>query len=141
MLTPLGLSLADWHRLQAAGPVAPPKSCILIWLDGGPSHLDTFDPKPDAPSEVRSQFKPIGTSVEGLQICEHLPLTAKAMRDVALIRTIAMLGACCVLYLTPMVFHQAQFSLHDGSVACGPATEPAKTWPVKVEGGRVFLQL
>ena len=64
-----------------------------------------------------------------------------ALRDVALIRTIAMLGACCVLYLTPMVFHQAQFSLHDGSVACGPATEPAKTWPVKVEGGRVFLQL
>ena len=38
-------------------------------------------------------------------------------------------------------FHQAQFSLRDGSVACGPATEPAKTWPVKVEGGRVFLQL
>ena len=38
-------------------------------------------------------------------------------------------------------FHQALFSLHDGSVRCGPATEPAKTWPVKIEGGRVFLQL
>jgi hypothetical protein len=58
------------------------KSCILIWLDGGPSHLDTFDPKPSA-SEVRSQFRSIGTSVDGVQICEHLPLTAKVMRDVA----------------------------------------------------------
>jgi naphthalene 1,2-dioxygenase system ferredoxin subunit len=38
-------------------------------------------------------------------------------------------------------FHQALFSLHDGSVSCGPATEPAKTWPVKIDGGRVFLQL
>lgn len=88
MLTSFGVSLADLFRLQAATPAARPKSCILLWLDGGPSHLDTFDPKPDAPSEVRSQFKPISTSVPGLQICEHLPLTAKVMRDVALIRSL-----------------------------------------------------
>src|SRR4030095_5195104 len=51
-------------------------------------HLDTFDPKPDAPNEVRSQFRSIGTSVAGIQICEHLPLTAKVMREVALIRSL-----------------------------------------------------
>ena len=88
VLSSLGLSLADLLRLQAAPPAARPKSCILLWLDGGPSHLDTFDPKPDAPSEVRSQFKAIATSVPGLQICEHLPLTAKVMREVALIRSL-----------------------------------------------------
>src|SRR5436190_17465018 len=87
----LGLSLSDWFRLRASaadGARLPAKSCILIWLDGGPSHLDTFDPKPDAPAEIRSQFKAIGTAVDGIQICEHLPRTAAVMRDVALIRSL-----------------------------------------------------
>src|SRR5688500_15491883 len=87
MLSTFGLTLSDYFRLQAANS-APAKSCILIWLDGGPSHLDTFDPKPDAPSEVRSVFKSISTSVTGLQICEHLPRTAKIMHEVALIRSL-----------------------------------------------------
>src|SRR4026207_2335372 len=86
----LGVSLADVLRLQAAGNTKTRRatSCILIWLDGGPSHLDTFDPKPDAPSEIRSQFNAITTSVPGLNICEHLPQTAKVMREVALIRSL-----------------------------------------------------
>jgi uncharacterized protein (DUF1501 family) len=88
LLTAFGLSVGGALRLQAANTPARAKSCILIWLDGGPSHLDTFDPKPDAPSEVRSQFRAIGTSVAGLQICEHLPLTARVMQDVALIRSL-----------------------------------------------------
>ena len=91
LLTSFGLSVADLLRLQAgaASPVTPrAKSCILIWLDGGPSHLDTFDPKPDAPSEVRSPFNDIATSVPSVRICEHLPRTAKVMRDVALIRSL-----------------------------------------------------
>jgi hypothetical protein len=91
LLTSFGLSVADVLRLQAsaASPVAPrAKSCILLWLDGGPSHLDTFDPKPDAPAEVRSPFADIATSVPGIRICEHLPLTAKVMRDVALVRSL-----------------------------------------------------
>lgn len=90
LLSALGLSAADLLRLQAESPAKSrtEKSCILIWLDGGPSHLDTFDPKPDAPSEVRSVFKPISTAVPGIQICEHLPRTAKAMRDIALIRSL-----------------------------------------------------
>jgi hypothetical protein len=88
----LGLSLADVLRAQAANPISPARnksvSCILIWLDGGPSHLDTFDPKPEAPVEVRGDFKPIGTSVAGIQICEHLPRTARMMSDLALIRSL-----------------------------------------------------
>ena len=93
MLTTFGLSLADLLRWQAAAAGTPvrsatAKSCILIWLDGGPSHLDMFDPKPEAPSEVRSQFKAIPTSVTGLHICEHLPRTAAVMKDVALIRSL-----------------------------------------------------
>ena len=93
LLTTLGLSSADLLRWQATAAPAPGKrakaaSCILIWLDGGPSHLDTFDPKPDAPSEVRSQFKAIQTTVPGIQICEHLPRTARVMQEVALIRSL-----------------------------------------------------
>jgi hypothetical protein len=91
----LGLSLADLLRIQSAqaseaGPAAKTKavSCILIWLDGGPSHLDTFDLKPNAPAEVRGDFKPIGTSVAGVQICEHLPRTAQMMGEVALVRSL-----------------------------------------------------
>src|SRR5688572_23913994 len=76
-LTALGVSLSDVLRWQS---IAAPNShratsCILVWLDGGPSHLDTFDPKPDAPAEIRSQFRTMPTSVDGIQICEHLPLT------------------------------------------------------------------
>jgi len=89
----LGLSLAGLLRLQAQSE--PPaalkgraRSCILVWLDGGPSHIDTFDPKPDAPVEVRSPFQSIPTSIAGVHLCEHLPRTAKQMRHVALIRSL-----------------------------------------------------
>lgn len=93
ILGSLGLSVADLFRLQAqtltpAKTASTQKSCILIWLDGGPSHLDTFDLKPDAPSEVRSVFKAIPTSVTGVRICEHLPRTARQMHEVALIRSL-----------------------------------------------------
>ncbi|MEX2142556.1 MAG: DUF1501 domain-containing protein [Pirellulales bacterium] len=63
------------------------KSCILLWLDGGPSHLETFDPKPAAPSEVRGPFAPIATSVPGVQICELLPKTAGLAHEIAIIRS------------------------------------------------------
>ena len=64
------------------------KSVILFNLLGGPSHMDMFDMKPQAPAEVRGEFKPIATSLPGLQICEHLPNTAKWMHKTSLIRTI-----------------------------------------------------
>src|ERR1700674_2951612 len=68
---------------------APSKdiSCILVWQSGGPSHLDTFDMKPDAPKEYRGEFKPIPTNVPGIQICEHLPRLARMTDKLALIRS------------------------------------------------------
>lgn len=92
-LTALGLSVSDWisHRSAhaAAGQALPVRaqSCILIWLDGGPSHLDTFDLKPNAPSEVRGPFSPIATRVPGVQISEQLARTADVMSHVAVIRS------------------------------------------------------
>lgn len=65
------------------------KSVILIDLFGGPSHIDMFDLKPDAPVEVRGEFSPIASSVPGLQVCEHLPKLAEWMNRVTLIRTLS----------------------------------------------------
>jgi Protein of unknown function (DUF1501) len=88
----LGLGLGDWFRLRALagrGADGSPraKSCILIWQAGGPSHLDTFDPKPGATADVRGEFKPIATSVPGLSISEVFPNLAKVMNKVTLIRS------------------------------------------------------
>ena len=90
-LTALGLGMSDFFQLQramAANPLsnAKAKSCILIWLDGGASHLDTFDPKPLAPAEVRGPFDSINTNMTGVRISEHLPQTARLMDQFALIR-------------------------------------------------------
>jgi hypothetical protein len=65
------------------------KSVVLLDLFGGPSHLDTFDLKPSAPAEIRGTFKPIATSLTGLQICEHLPRLARWMHRTCLIRTVS----------------------------------------------------
>jgi hypothetical protein len=88
----LGLGLDDWLRFRAtaadpvkAGPLA--RNCILVWLAGGPSHIDTFDPKPDAPKDVKGEFKPIATSVPGLNISEVFPNLAKVMDRFTLIRS------------------------------------------------------
>src|SRR5215218_10601824 len=64
------------------------KAVIMIFLPGGPAHQDIFDLKPDAPLEVRGEFKPIRTNVPGTQICEHLPRLAQMMDRMALIRSI-----------------------------------------------------
>src|SRR5215217_1227322 len=70
-----GASLSGWlGRLAAAAPAGQrPKSCILLWMAGGPSHIDTFDPKVDAPENVRGEFGAIETSVPGIRISEHFP--------------------------------------------------------------------
>jgi hypothetical protein len=90
-----GLSLADMLRLQAQatpteGREAPsrPKSAIMIYLPGGPSHMDMYDLKPDAPAEFRGEFRPIATNVTGVQICEHFPLQARMWDKFACIRSI-----------------------------------------------------
>jgi hypothetical protein len=64
------------------------KAVILIWLSGGPSQLDTWDPKPDAPGEVRGPFGSIATKVPGVRVCEHLPLQAGIMDRLALVRSV-----------------------------------------------------
>ncbi len=89
-LTALGLGMADCFRLQAAAVEPSPvraKSCILLWLDGGPSHLETFDLKPAAPLEVRGPFQPIATNVSGISISELLPQTAKVTDKLSIIRS------------------------------------------------------
>jgi hypothetical protein len=89
-----GLTLADVLRLrsEAAAPAgratSRAKSAIMIYLPGGPSHMDMYDLKPDAPAEFRGEFKPIATNVPGVQICEHFPLQARMWDKLACIRSI-----------------------------------------------------
>ncbi|MCC6510696.1 MAG: DUF1501 domain-containing protein [Pirellulaceae bacterium] len=110
----LGLSLGSlWRAQMAAGDDRtgargrvdgvpgfgrPIRACILVFYYGGPSHLDTWDMKPQAPAEIRGSFQSISTTVPGLHICEHLPRMARWMHKVAVIRS---------------VHHQA--SLHDSA--------------------------
>lgn len=82
-----GLSLQRMLSAASHKTAGPAKSVILINLIGGPSHIDMFDMKPEAPSEIRGEFNPINSSVPGLQICEWLPRTALTMQHSALIRT------------------------------------------------------
>lgn len=93
-LSALGLGMAGFmglRRAQAAGSAKlvnrKAKSCILIWLDGGPSHLESFDPKPDAAQEVRGPLDTIATALPGIRLNECLPETAKRLKDVAIIRS------------------------------------------------------
>ena len=68
-LAPLGLTLPAWSALKAAGAAKDKDvNCIMLFLVGGPSHIDTWDPKPDAPAEVRGPFKPIQTNATGMQL-------------------------------------------------------------------------
>ncbi len=87
-----GLSLADAMRVRAAAgetSFEPDTSVIFIWLPGGPPHMETYDMKPDAPSDYRGEFRPIPTNVPGLDVCEHLPLHAKCADKFTLIRSVA----------------------------------------------------
>src|SRR6188768_680679 len=91
--TAAGLSLSGWlGRLAAATPEGKrPKSCILLWMAGGPSHIDTFDPKPEAPAEIRGEFSAIESSVSGIRISEHFPRFAKQMQHAAVLRGMSTL--------------------------------------------------
>lgn len=86
-----GLSLAGYLRLANAGAVRETKgkSAIVIYLGGGPTHMDTFDMKPDAPAELRGDFKPIATNVAGIQVCEHLPKLAQCADKYAIVRGVS----------------------------------------------------
>jgi uncharacterized protein (DUF1501 family) len=88
-----GLTLPDLLRLEAraALPAAKGKTAdavIMVWLGGGPSHLDMWDPKPDAPAEIKGEFKAIPTKVGGLQFAEHLPKVAQVADKVTVVRSL-----------------------------------------------------
>src|SRR6516162_9010773 len=87
-----GLTLAEMLRARSvAGTIArgaapkptATKSAIMIYLPGGPSHMDMYDLKPQAPAEFRGEFKPISTNVPGIQICEYMPLQARMFDKLA----------------------------------------------------------
>jgi hypothetical protein len=102
----LAPSLSGWLGVLAARAAEEPrttKRCILLWMNGGPSHIDTFDIKPAGRST--SEFKPIRTSADGIQVCEHLPKLADLMNHAAVIRSMS----------TPEGDHsRARFHLHTG---------------------------
>lgn len=90
----LGLGLADLLRAQAAptppvvaGPFGKAKACILLYLYGAPSQLETFDPKPEAPLEIRGELGTIPSSLSGLRVCELLPETARVMDRTTVVRS------------------------------------------------------
>lgn len=85
-----GLALNQILALEAqAGQESSHRSIINIYLPGGPSHIDMWDPKPDAPSEIRGEFRPISTNVSGIQICELFPRVAAMMDKFAIVRSLA----------------------------------------------------
>jgi len=88
-----GLTLADVLRFRAEAaetgkPDRRPNAVIMIWLRGAMSHIDSYDMKPDAPPEIRGEFRPISTNVAGIHVCEHMPLHTKMMDKLAVIRGI-----------------------------------------------------
>lgn len=90
-LTALGMTLPGLLRAQAASGGRPERddfSCILLWLQGGMSHIDSFDPKPDAPSEIRGEFSAIDTAVPGIRLCEPLPLLAACQDRYSIVRSL-----------------------------------------------------
>ncbi|MEK6236273.1 MAG: DUF1501 domain-containing protein, partial [Planctomycetales bacterium] len=73
---------------QQSGISRSKKSVIMIYMAGAPPHLDMYDLKPDAPDEIRGEFRPIATDVPGIQICEHMPRMAKIMSKCAALRSV-----------------------------------------------------
>src|SRR5688572_11517806 len=114
-----GLTLADMLRLNAHGQESRgvPKSVIMVVLPGGPSHIDTYDLKPAAPAEYRGEFRPIKTTVPGIDVCELMPMQAKVADRLAVVRTFQVAG-------------DLQHTLHE--VYTGFAGEPNQAFP----GGR-----
>src|SRR5689334_377220 len=87
----LGLGLADLLRLEAAGETSRARradSVIMIWLSGGPSTIDMWDLKPEAPEGIRGEFKPISTALNGVKISEHLPRMARTISKATLVRSL-----------------------------------------------------
>jgi uncharacterized protein (DUF1501 family) len=90
-LSALGLTLPDLLRARearAAGPAPKAQACIFLWLQGGPSTIDMWDPKPEAPPQIRGQFQAIETSLPGVRFSEHLPKCAKVADRMTVVRSL-----------------------------------------------------
>ena len=112
----LGTSMSGWMSVLAARAATENlkhKSCILLWMDGGPTHKDTFDLKPG--TKDAGEFTPIQTSVNGVQISEHLPKVAKWMHEGAIMRSMS----------TGEGAHErARYNLHTGYRQMGAVVHP-----------------
>ncbi len=89
-----GLTMPQLFQMRAAqaaamGKADPDTSVIFVWLPGGPPHMDMYDMKPDAPAEYRGEFRPINTTVPGIDVCEHMPLHAKLAHKFNIVRSIS----------------------------------------------------
>jgi uncharacterized protein (DUF1501 family) len=84
----VGLSLADLNQLQGGFGGKKDHNCILLFLVGGPGHLDTWDLKPGAPENVRGPFRPVATNVPGIDVCEHFPRMARMADRYAIVRSV-----------------------------------------------------
>lgn len=88
------LGLPDLLRLREASAAPPDTAVILVWCHGGASHLETYDPKPDSPSEYRGPFGAIETNVSGIRFSELMPMQARVMDRCALLRSVSHRGFC-----------------------------------------------
>jgi len=114
-----GVSLPGLLRARAGDPAAgrpsgSPRSVILLWMTGGPSHIDTWDVKPDAPMEIRGPFKPLRTKLPGVVICEHLPKQAALMDKLTIIRSVD----------ARLSNHEPTHVFQTGSLEADPRTNP-----------------
>ena len=107
-----GVGLASVLRARAkaasaeavAGAGHNAKQIVIVWLTGAASHHDTFDMKPNAPTEIRGEFNPVSTSVPGIQMCEHLPHLAQRADKYAVVRTTFLFHSVAGLYTVFIVF-------------------------------------
>ena len=128
----LSFLMAQWLDPTPADAAGKPaaKACILLWMNGGPSHLDTFDPKPGA--ATGGPFKAINTSAEGVRICEHLPRIAEEARHLAIIRSMTSREGN----------HQrAQYLMHTGYAPTGTIQHPSLGAWVSEELGDTAAEL
>ncbi|MFZ4731931.1 MAG: DUF1501 domain-containing protein [Pirellulales bacterium] len=120
-----GLSLAGVMRAQAAVPPGRSglghKAVINVFLGGGPPHQDMFDLKPDAPSEVRGEFAPIGTNVSGIQICEVFPRLAQRTDKLAIIRSVVGCEGAHAAYQTNTGWSESSLRTLGGRPSLGAA--------------------
>lgn len=119
-----GLSLPSLlrHRAAAAaaGTAGGPRSVILLWMTGGPSQIDTWDPKPERPPENRGPFASIATRIPGVRVCEHLPRQAAILDRVTLIRSVDARGSN----------HEPNTVFQTGNTAAEPRVNPeAREYP------------